>query len=79
MREFWISAYTQHGELFGDNIMANSIDELFTIFKERYPDCEIADYDAYEDADEGYASNCHCDTYGICGGYSCPNYISCHA
>lgn len=24
-------------------------------------------------------SNCHCDTYGVCGGYSCPNYWSCQA
>lgn len=36
-------------------------------------------YEPEDDYDDGYASNCHCDTYGVCGGYSCPNYISCHA
>ena len=35
--------------------------------------------DKFETEDWGYESNCHCDTYGVCGGYSCPNYISCHA
>lgn len=29
------------------------------------------------DEDYDYSSNCHCDTYGICGGYNCPNYFSC--
>lgn len=23
-------------------------------------------------------SNHHCDTYGVCGGYSCPNYFKCN-
>lgn len=49
MKEYWISAYTQYGDLFGDSIVADSANELFAIFKENYPDCEIADYGIYED------------------------------
>lgn len=36
-------------------------------------------YECGDDYDDGYASNMHCDTYGVCGGYNCPNYIKCHA
>lgn len=34
--------------------------------------------DKFETEDD-YSSNCHCDTYGVCGGYSCKNYHICHA
>ena len=27
----------------------------------------------------GYELNNHCDTYGVCGGISCPNYWDCHS
>ena len=33
--------------------------------------------DEWDEDDYGYESNCHCDSYGICGGTSCPNYYSC--
>ena len=28
--------------------------------------------------DDGWVSNCPCDTYGMCGGPSCPNYWKCN-
>lgn len=31
-----------------------------------------------DDDDDGYDSNCYCDTYGHCGGTSCPQYFQCH-
>lgn len=37
----------------------------------------LADF-IFEDVEDDYSSNCHCDTYGVCGGYSCPNYANCH-
>ena len=39
MREFWISAHTQYGDLFGDSIVADSVDDLFAKFAEKYPNC----------------------------------------
>lgn len=48
-RKTWIiSAYDQSGRQFGDTIEANNVDEMFRIFKERNPDCDIADYDESE-------------------------------
>ena len=35
--------------------------------------------DEYETIEDDYASNMHCDTYGVCGGWSCPQYKACHA
>ena len=35
--------------------------------------------DCEDDYTLGYESNCHCDTYGVCGGYSCRNYAVCHS
>ena len=29
------------------------------------------------EVDDGYESNAHCDTYGVCGGYSCSYYFEC--
>lgn len=31
-----------------------------------------------DDDDDGYDSNCYCDTYGHCGGTSCPQFFQCH-
>ena len=33
--------------------------------------------DEYETVDDDYTGNMHCDTYGVCGGWSCPNYKAC--
>lgn len=40
-------------------------------------DCiyEEEELDKYSDDCE---SNCHCDTYGVCGGISCRNYWTCN-
>lgn len=38
---------------------------------------EIEEYEEFDDDD--YSSNCHCDTYGFCGGTSCPQYWQCHS
>lgn len=37
------------------------------------------DYDEYYEVtdDDLYGGNMHCDTYGVCGGHSCPNYFRC--
>lgn len=35
--------------------------------------------DEYETIEDDYESNMHCDTYGVCGGWMCPNYKACHA
>ena len=37
--------------------------------------------DTYEDEtiEDDYSSNMHCDTYGVCGGWSCPQYKACHS
>lgn len=50
-----------------------------------YEQCEAAMFnnacdeeEEYDDEPYGYESNCHCDTYGVCGGTSCPNYFTCH-
>ena len=43
---------------------------------------EFIEWQGFEELTEwedDYSSNCHCDTYGVCGGYSCPNYHICHA
>lgn len=41
---------------------------------------EFDEDEEYEDVTEDdYSSNCHCDTYGICGGISCPRYYQCHS
>ena len=51
-------------------------DEYWEDEYETYEDVE----DEWEDTtDLGYESNCHCDTYGVCGGPSCPNYFKCQA
>ena len=51
-------------------------------FREEGEDAEfydiLDDEEEWDDYDDGYASNMHCDTYGVCGGYNCPNYIKCH-
>jgi len=36
------------------------------------------DDDEWYEVDDDYASNCPCDTYGMCGGTSCPRYFECH-
>lgn len=36
-----------------------------------------SDEEDYDWIDEGYESNCHCDTYGVCAGTSCPHYWNC--
>lgn len=41
-------------------------------------DCEVDDNGYLDDYDE-YLGNMHCDTYGVCGGYNCPNYFKCNA
>lgn len=41
---------------------------------------EITEYETISDEDyDGFLSNCHCDTYGFCGGTSCPHYWECHS
>lgn len=37
------------------------------------------EFEDWDDIDDGYSSNCHCDTYGFCGGTSCPQYWQCHS
>lgn len=32
----------------------------------------------FEEIEDGYAGNMPCDTYGMCGGTSCPNFFKCH-
>lgn len=55
------------------------------LFRELRDDYETAPCDEEEpeeyeyDYEEDYESNCHCDTYGVCGGYSCRNYAKCHS
>ena len=40
---------------------------------------EMDEEDYFEGEDfEGYAGNMPCDTYGLCGGTSCPNFWKCH-
>ncbi len=34
------------------------------------------DFDLLDDF--SYEGNCHCDTYGVCGGISCPYYFTCN-
>ena len=34
-------------------------------------------YESYDDLVEGYASNCPCDTFGMCPGASCACYFEC--
>jgi hypothetical protein len=36
-------------------------------------------YDDVDDLEQGYESNCFCDNTGFCGGWSCPQYKTCHA
>lgn len=33
----------------------------------------------WDDDDYGYSYNCPCDTYGMCGGTSCPQFWQCHS
>ena len=40
---------------------------------------EDDDWEEVDDVEMGFACNCHCDTYGVCGGISCRHYFSCHA
>lgn len=40
---------------------------------------EIMEWEDTTDDDYGYSSNCHCDTYGFCGGTSCSQYWQCHS
>ena len=40
---------------------------------------EMDEEDYFEGEDfEGYAGNMPCDTYGLCGDTSCPNFWKCH-
>ena len=39
----------------------------------------VDDYEDWSELDDGFLSNCHCDSYGICGGYSCSHYFQCQA
>ena len=48
VKEYWISAYSQMGNQFGGTIEANNPQELFEIFRQKYPDCDLADYGEYE-------------------------------
>ena len=38
---------------------------------------DIWDGDPIDEASTDYSSNAHCDTYGVCGGHSCPYYHTC--
>ncbi|MBQ2173699.1 MAG: hypothetical protein II453_01105 [Alphaproteobacteria bacterium] len=40
---------------------------------------ELNFVDTYITIEDDYASNMHCDTYGTCGGRSCPQYMACHS
>lgn len=44
-------------------------------YEVEYDDYEV-EYDDYGIDD--YSQNMHCDTYGYCGGDSCPNYYKCN-
>ena len=48
-------------------------DSEYERFLVKFGECELIEVD-----DEEYAGNMHCDTYGVCGGTSCPNYHKCH-
>lgn len=41
-------------------------------------DEDFEDYEDYEDYYHDFYGNYHCDSYGVCGGTSCPNYFECH-
>lgn len=40
---------------------------------------EDEDFDGEYIYEDDYETNCHCDTYGVCGGYGCSHYAECHA
>ena len=46
---YWVSYNTQYGDICGTSIQADTTDELFRIFNDRYPECEICDYGRYGD------------------------------
>lgn len=41
--------------------------------------CDEPEYDEPDDYYGDYSGNMHCDSYGVCGGTSCPNYFKCNA
>lgn len=57
---------------------------MVTPFDDNYTAWDMMEYvqeedeEEWFDVDDDFSSNCHCDTYGICGGYSCSNYVVCH-
>lgn len=55
-------------------------EECWMEFEEDWDDPFVDDeFEPTEDDwDDGYYSNCHCDTYGVCGGVNCPNYFKCN-
>ena len=49
---YWVSASDPNGNQFGTSINdANDVDELFYLFRVRYPNCEIADYGRYDEVE----------------------------
>ena len=51
MKEYWVSAHTDYGDLFWATIEAVDDDDMFRKFREEYPHCDIADYGCGEGVD----------------------------
>lgn len=62
-----VASYDYYNEETGENVEDIYIADV------------VDDYEDWSELDDGFLSNCHCDSYGICGGMSCPQYFSCHA
>ena len=54
MNDYWFLAHMQFGGQFFVTIEADSIDEALAIFRDKYPEAVLDDYDEYEPLDDEY-------------------------
>ena len=53
MKTWWVSAYTQRGNLFMETIIATDFRDMERKFMRANPDCDFADYGCWEDLEKG--------------------------
>lgn len=50
-KDYWVSAYTMHGELFMASLIATDDKDFSREFDRAFPDCDFADYGCWQDLD----------------------------
>ncbi len=77
MKELYVSGDEAYTELYNAIRTLDLLGLMPDGLYEAVHDYDEELYEAYDDLVEEYASNCPCDTFGMCAGASCACYFEC--